>query len=63
MIVSSCKVIGLGHIERISQLAWAIQKESTFAEAFYYNINKLKEIGSSSKNNEIFQAYQTFFYR
>ena len=45
----SCKVIGLGHIERISQLAWAIQKESTFAEAFYYNINKLKEIGVIQK--------------
>ena len=37
------------HFVRTSQLAWAIQKGSPFAEAFYNNINKLKEIGVIQK--------------
>ena len=45
----TCRIIGLGHVVRTSQLAWAIQKGSPFAEAFYYNINKLKEIGVIQK--------------
>ena len=39
----------MDHFVRTSQLAWAIQKESPFREAFYYNINKLKEIGVIKK--------------
>ena len=45
----TCRIISLGHVVRASQLAWAIQKGSPFAEAFYYNINKLKEIGVIQK--------------
>ena len=45
----TCRIIGLDHFVRTSQLAWAIQKESPFREAFHYNINKLKEIGVIKK--------------
>ena len=40
-----CKIVSLGGTVRTSQIAWAIQPDSTLDEAFHYHIRKLQEIG------------------